>query len=357
MKKSKSIIKVLMILTLIAMITMLTGCGNKDKEEEKEEKKNSATYTEVLDKYFKSIEKKDPEMCIDAYADVYEEEYSHIDEAYMEYVLKTLEAEYGDNIKISYEVSKEEEIDKDGLKAIQNYIKSYFDKETKVTAGYKLELKISIKGDDDKKSTTDTFYVYEIDGKWGIMDKNPEDAEIYLDEEDDDKDSNSNSKNESKEKDEDKDKTSSSSTDSTNSDYKVALDYCFKGIEKSDMTTFLKAFPKFYQEVMLDACDEEDLKNIVGLSKGEAGENLKITYKITSEKQYSSSELEKIKEYVEHLYEENVTVSDGYELQIEETITDDNDTKSSTNTMYVYKIDGSWSLLNISPSDAESYVN
>ena len=61
-------------------------------------------------------------------------------------------------------------IDKDDLEEIQDALEKKYDDakkgETKVTAGYKLTVKATIKGKDDKDSNSTTINVYKIGGKW-----------------------------------------------------------------------------------------------------------------------------------------------------------------------------------------------
>ena len=45
-----------------------------------------------------------------------------------------------------------------------------FNKEVKITKGYEVEIEVTTKGDDTEDTEKDAFNVYEIDGKWYILD-------------------------------------------------------------------------------------------------------------------------------------------------------------------------------------------
>ena len=368
MKKSKSILKILMASMLVLMLVMLTGCGDSDKEKKESSAKE---YSEVLENYFKGVEEKDPDKYLKAFADVYADYYysDSIDEDYMEDMMESIEEECGDNVKISYEVKKEEKIDDDGLKTIQKYAKEMYNEDVKIEAGYELKVKVTIKGDDDENSTTTTLYVYKVDGKWGLINESPDQAKSYLDlygsdsdsdeDEDDEEDVKTNSKNKEDNDEEEDDDTSKSTTktSSISTEYKDALDKYFKGMEKADMKTYLGAFPSFYKDLVSGYLSDDMMKQLTETFTENYGDNFKIDYKVTNETKMTSTELSNIQKYIEKTYSQNVTVSDGYEVEIEATITGNSDSETDTDTMYVYKIDGKWSVLTESPADAESYAD
>ena len=75
--------------------------------------------------------------------------------------------QYGDNFKISYEIIDKEELDSDELSDIEDSY-SYLS-DSKVTAGYKLEVKMTIKGDEEK-TDKDEITVVKVDGDWVTTD-------------------------------------------------------------------------------------------------------------------------------------------------------------------------------------------
>ena len=84
--------------------------------------------------------------------------------------LDSLEDYCGDDVKISYKILDKEKIDKDDLKDIEEELEDDLDCKVKVSKGYEVTIKTTIKGDDEKKSNSSTINVYKIDGEWVLLD-------------------------------------------------------------------------------------------------------------------------------------------------------------------------------------------
>lgn len=80
-----------------------------------------------------------------------------------------MEDEYGKNIKISYKVTDKEKLDKDDIDDLEDNFKKRYDKKIKISKAYELEVKLTIKGKDDKDSDEVDFVVAKVDGKWVIL--------------------------------------------------------------------------------------------------------------------------------------------------------------------------------------------
>ena len=89
---------------------------------------------------------------------------------YLENTLKTAENEFGENIEMSYKIIDKTEIDKDELEKMEEDIKNNFEEEITITKGYELGVEVTTKGDDAEDTEEDEFNVYEVDGKWYILD-------------------------------------------------------------------------------------------------------------------------------------------------------------------------------------------
>lgn len=130
----------------------------------------SGSYTKPLDYMCKGLQKASSKTYVKAFPSFMK---SDIEKYYsddtLEKQLDDFEDEYGKNIKISYKVLDKEKIDKDDLEKVEDKLKDRYDgKKIKVTAGYKLTVKMTIKGKTDKDSDTTKFYVYKINGKWSF---------------------------------------------------------------------------------------------------------------------------------------------------------------------------------------------
>ncbi|MCD8094753.1 MAG: zinc ribbon domain-containing protein [Ruminococcus sp.] len=138
-------------------------------------------YEEPIEKLCLAIEEADGGAFADAYADYlvdymdynFEEYYDcDTEEWFEEYILEDgldyLEDEYGDDIKVSYKVTDKEKLDDDDLEDLEDEIKDEYDEKVDVTEGYKLEVEITVKGEDDKETFDGDIFVYNIDDKWCI---------------------------------------------------------------------------------------------------------------------------------------------------------------------------------------------
>lgn len=174
--KLKKFISILLV--LMFLVIACTGCSlTKDEKEDEEDKKES--YSKVVDNYFKGMEKADAEMYLKAYPDfIYSDE--DIDDDDMEDMLEMFEDEYGENIKISYEITDETEIEKEDLENVEKYVLERYDEEVKISGGYEVEVEATIKGDDDEDTDTNDMYIYKVDGEWVYLNVSPETAESYL---------------------------------------------------------------------------------------------------------------------------------------------------------------------------------
>lgn len=138
-------------------------------------------YEKPVATYFKAIEKGDGELFAKAmpdyindanedYIEEYAEKYDTVEEYYedetLEWVIDGLEDEYGDNLKISYKVVKKKALKKKELKDAEETIEDRYDEEVDISKGYKLKVKMKIKGSEDKDDDNTWMYVYKIDGKW-----------------------------------------------------------------------------------------------------------------------------------------------------------------------------------------------
>ncbi len=84
--------------------------------------------------------------------------------------LDNLEDRYGDDIKISYKIKSKEKIDKDDLEDLEDDLNDEYDGKIKVSKGYEIKARVTIKGDDDEDSNTNKFKVYKINGDWCVLD-------------------------------------------------------------------------------------------------------------------------------------------------------------------------------------------
>lgn len=87
-----------------------------------------------------------------------EENYNQQMEAYKE--------QLGDNLKFSYDVKKEEQLDKDELKKVQQALEQKTNKKADVSDGYIITVELIISGDKDKLTQTGSYAVAKVNSKW-----------------------------------------------------------------------------------------------------------------------------------------------------------------------------------------------
>ena len=136
-------------------------------------------YKKPIDNYFKGMVKGDVDKYLSAYPE-FMDMGDKIDKDTMEDMVDDLEDEYGEKLKVSYDITKKEKIKKDSLEDVQKYISERYDEDVKVSKGYEVKVKATIKGKDDEDTDTQKMYVYKIDGKWKYFSVSPDTAKDYL---------------------------------------------------------------------------------------------------------------------------------------------------------------------------------
>lgn len=88
-------------------------------------------------------------------------------------LIRGLEDEYGDNIKVSYKILEKDDASSSDLDEMKDYIKSNYDIPKKsVTDAVELEVELTVRGDDDEETTESTFYAVKVGGDWYICSVN-----------------------------------------------------------------------------------------------------------------------------------------------------------------------------------------
>ena len=89
---------------------------------------------------------------------------------FVEEMLDSMEEEFGKNVKVTYKVTDEDELDKDDLKELKDYLKEEYDVSKKdVKKAYELELEMKIKGSEDDDEDETDLVVVQIGKKWYPM--------------------------------------------------------------------------------------------------------------------------------------------------------------------------------------------
>ena len=121
------------------------------------------------------------------------------------------------------------------------------------------------------------------------------------------------------------------------------------GMNKCDSDKYLSAFPDFLKMKTTDS----DLKDSKKNDDKEYGDKVKYSAKILKKEKISKDELKDVEEYIQKKYDTKVSVKKGYKVKIEAKTKGKDDYDYGTSTRYVYKIDGKWKMLNVSPETAK----
>lgn len=128
-------------------------------------------YKKPIQNYFAGINKANAKTYLKAAPSFAKEDLEDkIDDDFLEKRKDSMEKEYGDKAKVSYKVIAKIKLSKDDLKDAKEALeKQYDDEKIKITAGYEVCVKLTMKGSDKKESTFGRYFVYKINGKWCML--------------------------------------------------------------------------------------------------------------------------------------------------------------------------------------------
>ena len=136
-------------------------------------------YQNPIKNYFKGIQKADINVYTKAFPDFMKVDKT-VSKDSLKQDLDELKVEYGDKIKIKYEITSKEKLDEGSLRTMENFIEKRYNKKVNISEGYTLKIKATLKGSKDSNIDNPTMHVYKIDGKWKYMPFSPESVKIYL---------------------------------------------------------------------------------------------------------------------------------------------------------------------------------
>lgn len=93
-----------------------------------------------------------------------------IDEYMQEYIVASLESQYGKGFKVSYRIEDKEKLSSKAIRSLEDDIEYSYDKEVDIKEAYELEVEMIIKGKNDDDSDIAYLTVVKIGSKWYCMD-------------------------------------------------------------------------------------------------------------------------------------------------------------------------------------------
>ena len=114
-----------------------------------------------------AIEEDDASKLEDAYLPSTWDVYGVTSEDLLE-ALKDAFLDCGEVKDVTYKVRKSEELKDSDLDEVKDYIDTYYEEDGTIKSAYDVTVKITVKGSDDKETTTDEYVVVKVNGKWYI---------------------------------------------------------------------------------------------------------------------------------------------------------------------------------------------
>lgn len=163
---------VLMLIILLLSMYMLTGCDLfNENSKDNDEKRKIEAYEEPINNVVNGLKNADSETFLKAFPDFVS---IHVKDIYTDEYLgiyaKKMKEEYGTNVEMTYNIIEKSEILDGNLQKIEKEMKDVYEQDIIIKNGYKLKTEINIKGKNGEDTKNEMFEVYEIDGKWFILD-------------------------------------------------------------------------------------------------------------------------------------------------------------------------------------------
>lgn len=120
-----------------------------------------------------AVKKMVPKEYWEYYEDNYDEDLNDFLDDYKDNIEDTIDElkdEYGKNFKVTYKVRDKEKLSNKELKKIAEALADKYDlDEGKITAGYEIEIKMTIKGSEDDDTNKTTMTVIKYKGAWYLI--------------------------------------------------------------------------------------------------------------------------------------------------------------------------------------------
>ena len=133
------------------------------------------------------------------------------------------------------------------------------------------------------------------------------------------------------------------------SGWKKPIKNYIKALNKCDGDLYEEVYPDFMKTKKSDS----DLKDDKKEDEKDYGDNVKYSVKILKKTKISKDELKDVEEYVEKKYDTSTEIKKGYKVKVETKVKGKEDYDYSTSTIYVYKVDGKWKRIPVSPETAK----
>lgn len=172
LKKDKTMKLIAILIVMVMSMCALSGCGNNQngKEEKNKESTEDAAIELPIKNMVEGLLETNSEKFISAFPPFYSGSLGELfnNEA-LKTALDTSTEEYGENIKMTYEITNKTQIEESKIEEMEKEVKESYNQDVDITKGYELEVKITTKGDKAEDTETDAFEIYQIDGNYYLL--------------------------------------------------------------------------------------------------------------------------------------------------------------------------------------------
>ena len=160
--------KKVLLLLVVCVAFLATACGSSEGGSSN---KSSRTVENLLDSYIKGITTPDVEIIKDIFPPFYIKfAESNLTKENLQASLDLAKEEYGDDLKVTYNITKTIKLTEEELKEVNETMKTYYNADTEATECYKYEGTITFKGSKSEDSDPISNMGYcKFDGSWYLI--------------------------------------------------------------------------------------------------------------------------------------------------------------------------------------------
>lgn len=131
-------------------------------------------YVKPIKNLTKALEEGNSDKLISCYPEYLQDSIEQVlggnlDDA-MDKAMDRFKESYGDGIKVTYKIEDKEKIFKSDLDDMESQIKDSYDEDVTIKEGYKLDVELTIEGDDDNDTDDAEIKVIKIGSRWYLAD-------------------------------------------------------------------------------------------------------------------------------------------------------------------------------------------
>lgn len=167
LRNKRKIDLITIFLIILISMFMLTGCGNRNNKNQINE---AQLYEEPIKNLVEGLGEANSEKLLSAFPDFIRKylEKTFTTEYLQGLLAQTIE-EYGNNIKMSYKIVQKSNLSEEELKSMQETVKESYNADVTISNGVSVVIEITTKGDKLENTDTNELNVFEINGKWCIL--------------------------------------------------------------------------------------------------------------------------------------------------------------------------------------------